>query len=121
MGAPWLRNTRRPGRTQGARILTNNPERGSNRFGGLRPVTFARRGIRTLVKRDPNNAQGTPAKDVLLNTPGMSGNGASRGVKTMGHTESRRTQQGTTQSGTGATKVIRDRSKRSNIRGLKKR
>lgn len=110
---PWLRDMRRPGRTQGVRILTNNPERGNNKFGGLRPVTRAQRGIRRLMKRDPNNAQGTPEKDILLNTKGTDRAGGSRGVTVMGHTESRRTQQGTSQQ--GPTKVIRDRSKNTKL------
>jgi hypothetical protein len=116
-GRNWLTNIPRGGRQRGVRVVTNNPERGSNNFGGFKPVGYAKRTIRRLVKRDPNNAQGL--SDGLLQTPGMEGNGASRGVTVMGHTERRRVTTGSANSG-GPRRIV-DRSKASNIRGLKKR
>lgn len=113
MATPWLRDMRRPGRNRGVRILSNNAERGSTKWGGLRPVTRAQRGIRRLMKTDPNNAQGTPERDVLLNTRGTDRAGASRGVSVMGHTESRRVKEGTSQS--GGPKVIQDRSRNTKL------
>jgi hypothetical protein len=76
-GKNWTQNMRRGGLVQRPRILTNNPQRASNSFRQLKPVGFAERGIRRLMKRDPVNAQGTPASDHLLSTPGMAGQGGS--------------------------------------------
>lgn len=125
-GKNWLGNIPRGGRgsggsrtgsAKGVRVLTNNPERGSNRFAGLKAVGFAQRSIRRLVKHDPQNAQGMD--DGLLQTPGMSGNGATSGVAIKGKTESRRVTEGS--ANPGAPRRLVDNSKRSNIRGLKKR
>jgi hypothetical protein len=116
-GKNWLGNIPRGGRRSGVKVVTNNPERGSNSFRGLKAVGFGARTIRRLVKTDPNNAQNQ--KDGLLQTPGMSGNGGTRGVSIKGKTESRRVTVGSANS--GAPRKLVDRSKASNIRGLKKR
>lgn len=112
--ARWLNQTRRKGRTNRVRTLSNNPERGSNRWGGYKAVTRAQRGIRRLMKVDPNNAQGTPASQLKLTTPGMTDNGASKGVSVVGHTEDRAVNSGTSQ--TGRPKKIRDRSRNTSLK-----
>src|SRR6266516_2838743 len=88
-GKNWLTQQMRPGRTRGVKTLSNNPERASNSWPGYKAVGYAQRKVRTLMKRDRQNAQGTPADQFRLQTDGMSDNGASKGVTVKGHTESR--------------------------------
>lgn len=75
------------------RRLTNNPERNSNKWtpriprGAFRSrfPTLPRRGVRRLMKVDPQNAQGTPDSQLLVGEPGVTGkSGASKGVSVMG-------------------------------------
>lgn len=98
------------------KILSNNAERGSNRWtkrrsrGAFRSrfPTLARRGVTRLMKFDPQNAQGTPDNQLLVGEPGVTGkSGASTGVKVMGTQAQRSGTVGGTAG--GAVKRIRGR------------
>lgn len=97
-----------------ARILTNNPTRGSMSWRGLvRGAKNVRRGVRRLMKVDPTTAQGTPDSQLLVGQNGVVGrSGASPVRSVLGRQESTQTA-----SGTGV-KRIRDRSQN---RSLKRR
>lgn len=110
----WLNQTRRPGRTIRVRTLSNNPERGNNKFGGLKGVSRTQRTIRRLMKRDPNTAQGIPQSELPLTTPGTDRAGATKGVRVVGHTEKRAVNSGTSQ--TGRPKKILDRSRNTSLK-----
>jgi hypothetical protein len=97
-----------------ARILTNNPTRGSMSWNGLvRGAKNVRRSVRRLMKVDPTKAQGTSDSQLLVGQNGIVGrSGASPVRRVLGRQES-------TQTATGSgVKRIRDRSAN---RSLKRR
>lgn len=105
-----------------AKILSNNPERGSNNWrgftspGAFRSMfpTITRRGIRRLMKVDPANAQGTPDSQILVDESGVAGRtGATSGVRVMGTQAQRIGTVGGTAG--GAVKRIRDRGKNTRL------
>lgn len=105
-----------------ARILSNNPERGSNNWrgfvsgGAFRSMfpTISRRGVRRLMKVDPQNAQGTPDSQILVDENGVAGRtGATSGVRIMGTQAQRIGTVGGT--GGGAVRRIRNRGKNTRL------
>lgn len=60
-----------------ARILSNNPQRGENNWRGFTPgrampvVTFPKRAVRRLMKRDPKDGLSQPFADQITTTHGV--------------------------------------------------
>lgn len=101
------------------KIISNNPERRSNSFPSRIKYPFTpkfpnlrRRSVRTLVKVDPNNAQGTPPLEVR---PGIIGRmGVSPVRRILGHTEAKGRVQGTAKDGVSR-KIPMDKGKNTKL------